>query len=32
LVNPVSSVNGWVEHADSSPPKSPPASISVLRI
>ena len=32
LVNPVSSVNGWVEHADSSPPNSPPATISVLRI
>jgi hypothetical protein len=32
LVNPVSSVNRWVEYADSSPPKSPPATISILRI
>lgn len=29
-VNPV--VTGWVDHADYSPPKSPPSSISVLRI
>jgi len=29
-LNPI--VKGWVEHADYSPPQSPPASISVLRI
>jgi hypothetical protein len=32
LENPVSSANGWVEHLEFSPPKSPPATISVLRI
>ena len=32
LVNPVSSVAGWVEHLEYSPPQSPPSSISVLRI
>jgi hypothetical protein len=30
--NPVSASAGWVEHADYSPPQSPPSSISVLRI
>jgi hypothetical protein len=29
-LNPI--VTGWVEHADYSPPQSPPTSISVLRI
>ncbi len=32
LVNPASSVIGWVEHHDYSPPKSPPSTISILRI
>lgn len=32
LVNPASSVIGWVEHPESSPPKSPPSTISILRI
>jgi len=32
LVNPASTVIGWVEHPDYSPPKSPPATISILRI
>ena len=32
LVNPTSSVTGWVEHHDYSPPKSPPSTISILRI
>jgi hypothetical protein len=32
LVNPTSSVAGWVEHSDYSPPKSSPATISILRI
>src|SRR5258708_40318710 len=32
LVNPTSSVAGWVEHPDHSPPKSPPTPISILRI
>jgi hypothetical protein len=32
LVNPPSAVNGWVEHPDYSPPKSPPSTISILRI
>jgi hypothetical protein len=32
LVNPTSAVTGWVEHPDYSPPKSPPATISILRI
>ena len=32
LVNPTSDVTGWVEHPDYSPPKSPPATISILRI
>jgi hypothetical protein len=31
-VNPASSVTGWVERPDYSPPKSPPATISILRI
>jgi hypothetical protein len=32
LANPVSAATGWVEHPDYSPPKSPAATISVLRI
>ena len=32
LVNPTSAVAGWVERPDYSPPKSPPATISILRI
>jgi hypothetical protein len=32
LVNPPATVIGWVEHPDYSPPKSPPATISILRI
>jgi hypothetical protein len=32
LVNPASAVIGRVEHPDYSPPKSPPATISILRI
>jgi hypothetical protein len=32
LVNPTTTVTGWVEHADYSPPKSPPTTISILRI
>jgi hypothetical protein len=32
LANPVSAVTGWVEHPEYSPPKSPPATISILRI
>jgi hypothetical protein len=32
LVNPASAITGWVEHTDYSPPKSPPATISILRI
>jgi hypothetical protein len=32
LVNPTSSVSGRIEHLDSSPPKSPPSAISILRI
>jgi hypothetical protein len=32
LVNPASAVIGWVEHPDYSPPKSPPSTISILRI
>jgi hypothetical protein len=32
LVNPSSDVAGWVEHPDYSPPKSPPSTISILRI
>ena len=32
LVNPTSAVIGWVEHPDYSPPKSPPSTISILRI
>jgi hypothetical protein len=32
LVNPTSSVTGWVESSDYSPPKSPPSTISILRI
>ena len=32
LPNPNSAVTAWVEHADYSPPKSPPSAISILRI
>jgi hypothetical protein len=32
LVNPASAITGWVEHPDYSPPKSPPTTISILRI
>ena len=32
LVNPTTTVIGWVEHPDYSPPKSPPATISILKI
>jgi hypothetical protein len=32
LVNPTSTVAGRVEHPDDSPPKSPPTTISILRI
>jgi hypothetical protein len=32
LVNPASVVIGWAEDSDYSPPKSPPATISILRI
>jgi hypothetical protein len=32
LVNPISAVTGWVESPDHSPPKFPPATISILRI
>src|ERR1700728_4382946 len=32
LVNPTSAVIGWLEHTDYSPPKSPPSTISILRI
>src|SRR6267154_851008 len=31
LVNPAPAVAGWVEHADYSPPKSPPSTLSILR-
>jgi hypothetical protein len=32
LVNPTAAVAGWVEHSDSPPPKSPPSTISILRV
>jgi hypothetical protein len=32
LVNPTSAISGWVERSDYSPPKSQPATISILRI
>jgi hypothetical protein len=32
LVKPTSSVAGWVEQPDYSPPKSPPSTLSILRI
>jgi hypothetical protein len=32
LMSPTSSITGWVEHLDDSPPKSPPSTISILRI
>lgn len=32
VANPVFTVTGWIEYHDSSPPKSPPANVAVLRI
>jgi hypothetical protein len=32
LFNTDSSVSGWLEHQDYSPPQSPPSTISILRI
>ena len=32
LTGPAPAITGWVEHADYSPPQSPPGSISILRI
>jgi hypothetical protein len=32
LTHPDSTVTGWLEHPDYSPPKSPPSTISILRI
>ncbi|WP_231581536.1 hypothetical protein [Silvibacterium bohemicum] len=32
LVNPAAVVTGWTERPDYSPPKSPPSTISILRI
>jgi hypothetical protein len=32
LANPTTAVTGWVERPDYSPPKSPPSTISILRI
>lgn len=32
FVSPTSTVFGWVERSDYSPPKSPPSTISILRI
>jgi hypothetical protein len=32
LVNPTSSVSGWLEHPDYSPSNSPPSTLSILRI
>jgi len=32
LVDPTPAITGWVERPDYSPPKSPPSTISVLRI
>jgi len=32
VMNRAPSVPGWVEHTDYSPPKSPPSTISILRI
>jgi hypothetical protein len=32
LVNPTTTITGWVERPDYSPPKFPPAAISILRI
>jgi hypothetical protein len=32
VLSPASTVTGWVEHSDYSPPKSPPTTISILRI
>ncbi len=32
LVNPTAPVTGWAERPDYSPPKSPPSTISILRI
>ena len=30
--SPTSSLSGWIEHLDHSPPKPPPSTISILRI
>jgi hypothetical protein len=32
LVNPTTAITSWVERPDYSPPKSPPATISILRL
>jgi hypothetical protein len=32
LVNPIALVTSWIERPDFSPPKSPPSTISILRI
>jgi hypothetical protein len=32
LMDPTSALAGWLEHPDYSPPKSPPSTISILRI
>ena len=32
LLHPTTAVAGWVEHAEYSPPKSPPSAVSILRI
>lgn len=32
LVDPISTVTGWGEDPDDSPPKSPPSTVSILRI
>jgi hypothetical protein len=32
LVNPIAAVTAWAEHPDYTPPKSPPSTVSILRI
>lgn len=32
LVNPIAAVTAWVERPDYTPPKSPPSTVSILRI
>lgn len=32
LMNPIAAVTAWVEHPDYAPPKSPPSTVSILRI